>query len=73
MNEPLTLDTELIEKYLRAVFARDYLRASAILAMSSALNRTLSGWLTELLATGQLTRKDFEEGVTVELAKQLLN
>ena len=73
MNEPPTLDTELIEKYLRAVFARDYLRVGAILAMSNALNRTLLSGLTELLATGQLTRKDLEEGVTVELAKQLLN
>ena len=73
MNEPLTLDTELIEKYLLAVFARDYSRAGAILAMSNALDRTLLSWLTELLVTGQLTRKDFEEGVTVELPKQLLN
>ena len=73
MNEPLTLDTELIEEYLRAMFAGNYLRVGAILAMSNELNRTFMNGLTELLATGQLTRKDLEAGVTVELAKQLLN
>ena len=73
MSEPLTLDTELIEEYLRAVFAGNYLRIGAILATSNELNRAFINGLTELLATGQLTRKDLEAGVTVEFAKQLLN
>ena len=73
MSEPLAVDTELLEEYLRAVFAGNYLRVGAILAISNEPTRTVMNGLTELLATGQLTRKDLEAGVTVELAKQLLN
>ena len=73
MSEPSTLDTELLEKYFNAFFARDYLNVARILAMSDTLHRAFMSGVTELLASGQLTKKDLETGVTIELAKHLLN
>ena len=73
MVEPPTLNTELLEEYFNAFFARDYLSVARILATSDTLHRAFMCGVTELLASGQLTRKDLETGVTIELAKHLLN
>ena len=74
MTEPLTLDTELLEEYLRALFANDYLRIATIIASCDGLNLAAINGVTMLLLSGRVTKEDFANGVTIEIAKRhLLN
>ena len=74
MAEPSTLDIELVDEYLHALFENDYLRVGAITASCNEWTLTVINRITELLLNGQATKDDLANGIMIEIVKNpLLN